>query len=447
MKHIIKTIPSSKPTISFPLSDLEKLSLSGRESIIVSIGAMEIKAFLRHHDVDSYVYVSTELVKNFTLPENVQYEMKINNGKLLIGPVIGILIKGKTAELTKQRVKIYKNYLFDYQHLNGLVLLFASDGIDVLNKQIHGFAYNPLENEWVKGIYPFPTVAFIRKSVKESTRQKLNELIGENFFNSHVFNKWEMWKWFSQQPLLREHFPETVMGDNIEEVKRLIEFYHDTFIKPVAGMQGTGIYQLSKSGHEFKLSYRVKDQNIMTIFDNWNAAECYLKTELNLNKYIVQQRIPLLTRDQRVMDLRVIVVKNQHGKWAVPGMVTKFGDKDSIVSNISSGGSAQKVWQSLCEIFSSDFKRAYKKYMEIEKLAITCCEFLEKRGLHLGYIGIDIGMDQNHGLWVIEINHRNPDMTIALDASDFQLYYKVKTAPLQYAKWLAGFGGEQTNDI
>ena len=85
--------------------------------------------------------------------------------------------------------------------------------------------------------------------------------------------------------------------------------------------------------------------------------------------------------------------------------------------------------------------------MEIEKLALTCCQVLESKGLHLGYIGIDIGIDENHHLWVIEINNRNPDMTIALDANDFQLYYKTKSAPFHYAKWLACFGGEKRDAL
>ena len=98
----------------------------------------------------------------------------------------------------------------------------------------------------------------------------------------------------------------------------------------------------------------------------WEAVEYYLRSEISLKNYIVQQRIPLLTKENRVMDVRVIVGKNHNGDWIVPGMITKFGDKDSIVSNISSGGSAQKVWKSLCEIFQDDCKKAFKKYMEIE---------------------------------------------------------------------------------
>ncbi len=449
MKYIIKTISTPNPTISLPLAVIEKLKISERDSITISIGAIkETVTLINHVDRDQCIYLSNAIYKKILLPEFIDaYEIKVENEILIIGPVIGMLIRGKIDELTKQRIKIYKNYLIDYKHLNGLILLFTFDGIDVKNKLITGYAFNPKEHDWEEGIFPFPSVVFLRKPIKESIRGELFGLVGNRFFNSHVFNKWEMWEWLSENEHIRKYLPETVLGENIENVQRLIDAHKETFIKPMAGMQGAGIFQLSKVGQEFHLCYRVKGKNIITVFDTWEAVEYYLRSEISLKNYIVQQRIPLLTKENRVMDVRVIVGKNHNGDWVVPGMITKYGDIDSIVSNISSGGSAQKVWKSLCEIFQNDFKKAFKKYMEIEKLALTCCKVLESKGLHLGYIGIDIGMDENHNLWLIEINNRSPDMTIALDADDFQLYYKIKSAPLHYAKWLSGFGGERRSGL
>ncbi|WHY78258.1 YheC/YheD family protein [Neobacillus sp. WH10] len=448
MKFFIQTIPSTSSTISIPFTELDKLSLQGKQTITISIGVIQKNAVLSHHnDNDRCIYISSDLLEAMSLPEFIEYEIKIQDDILFIGPILGMLVRGKIAEMNLPRIKIYKNYLIDYQHVNGLIVLFTSDGINYKKKLVNGYAYNPINKEWVEGIFPFPSAVFLRKSIKESSRKKLQKLIGNNFFNSHIFNKWEMWEWFSKSEQLKQNLPETVLAENMEEVKKLMAVYQKTFIKPRAGMQGTGIFQLSMVGKEYTLSYRVKDKNFKTILDNWEAVQLYLQSELNLQNYIVQQKIPLLRNNNRVMDNRVIVVKDQNGAWSVSGMVTKFGDIDSIVSNISSGGSAEKGWQALVEMYQGDSKQAFKKYMEIEKLAITCCEVLESKGLHLGYIGIDIGIDENHHLWVIEINNRNPDMTIALDANDFQLYYKTKSAPFHYAKWLAGFGGEKRDAL
>lgn len=443
MKCIIQSIPTPRTTISLPSTAIEKLSLEGKQTITLSMGAVEKKAILTHHgNQERCIYISSDLISDVTLPEWLEYEIQNQDDILLIGPVIGLLVRGKLDEMTNKRIKIYKNYLIDYKHVNGLIILFTTDGMDTKNKRVKGFAYNPKENKWTKGEFPFPAAVFLRRTIKESIRKKLQKVIGNRFFNSHVFNKWEMWEWFSENNQLRKHLPDTVLVENMEDVKRLINVYQKTFIKPRAGMQGTGIYQLSRTGQEYTLSYRMKGQNITTILENWEAVQTFLQSSLETDKYIIQQNIPLLRNNNRVMDIRVIVVKNQHGVWSVPGIVTKFGEINSIVSNISSGGSAEKGWQSLLELYHDDPKRAFKKYLEIEKLALTCCEVLERKGLHLGYMGIDIGIDEDHHLWVIEINNRDPDMTIALDADDLQLYYQIKSAPMYYAKWLAGFGGE-----
>lgn len=441
MRYIIKRNHSSNNTIFLPSKDIENFSLVGLKTVIVRIGVISQEVTLSEHHEDNYLYMSSDLFANFTLPEFLEFELKVKEGVLYIGPVIGMLIRGKVDEMTSQRIKIYKNYLTDYQHVNGLILLITVDGIDWKRKVVIGYAYNPKENEWIKGIYPFPSSVFLRKTIKESTRRKLNNLIENKYFNSNVFNKWDMWVWFSNDEMLSKFFAKTVLGENIQGVHELLREYGSIFIKPMSGMQGTGIFQLSKNEKSYSLSYRKNGNNFNMILDNWKAVEHFLNTELYLFKYIAQQRIPLLRHEGRVIDYRAIAIKDKNGKWSVPGIVTKYGEKESIVSNISSGGSAEKAWDSLMKLYQENHRAAFLKYKEIENLAISCCKTLEDKGLHLAYIGIDIGMDEEGNLWVIEINNRNPDMTIALDAEDFQLYYNIKAAPLHYAKWLAGFGG------
>jgi len=64
---------------------------------------------------------------------------------------------------------------------------------------------------------------------------------------------------------------------------------------------------------------------------------------------------------------------------------------------------------------------------------------LDEYGLNCGTLGLDIGVDLEEKIWLIEINNRDPDPSIALNVHDLQLYYELKTGPLFYAKFLAGF--------
>jgi glutathione synthase/RimK-type ligase-like ATP-grasp enzyme len=442
---MIKTDHTTNNVVSLHQGIKEKLFEENLRQVKICIGSLEKDVILaKHEDEDSIIYLSKDLITNYMIPEFIEYEIKVKGDVLHIGPTIGLLVRGKLDEMNAGRIKIYKNYLIDYKNVNGLVLLFTSDGIDRKNRRITGFVYNPQKHMWIKGVYPFPSTVFVRKTLGESDRKYLQSMIGNNFFNSDVFNKWEMWKWFSKEQHLKKYFAETVIAQELEQVKQLLNKYGKIYIKPISGMQGTKIYQVVHTSNEYQLNYRLNGKNVTTVFDDWLSMKSYLDTSLKLEKFIAQQAIPLLKNKQqkRVMDFRVIAVKDENGEWNVPGMVTRFGEEDSIVSNISSGGSAEKVWNSLLLICNKDTKKAFQKYKELEGVAIQCCKKLEDRGLHLGYLGIDMGIDDHHNLWIIEINNRSPDMTIALDANDSQLYYKVKVAPLHYAKWLAGFGGD-----
>lgn len=442
MRYTIESIDTAEDTIVLHSTQLRKWLLNEEHSVKLCIGALEKQVVVRGHGkLESLVCLSHNVLAGFTLPGHVEYEIRRINDTLYIGPVLGLLIRGTTEELTKQRIKIYKNYLIDYERVNGLVLLFAWDGIDVDKKTVHGFFYNPTLHEWVKGVFPFPSAVFVRRSLRTKNRNVLQRLLRRNYFNSHVFNKWEMWEWFSNDDILRGYVANTVLARDKGRVKTLLNEYGTIYIKPFFGMQGTGIFQLSKRKDEYELSYRLNGKNIKSYFESLEAVEFFLESTINLDKYIAQQRIPLIREQNRVIDFRVIAVKNEYGKWSVPGIVAKFGEKDSIVSNISSGGKAEKAWETIRRMYKKDSRRAFLKYKEMENLALRCCEVLENIDFNFGYIGIDMGIDEDKNLWVIEINNRSPDMTIALDAKDPELYYRIKAAPLHYAKWLAGFGG------
>lgn len=447
MRFTIQQIPT-KGTVFFHMNVLRKLSLQDYECVTLSIGAIREKVSLStHDDQESVIYLSKDLFAESWIPEFLEYELTATNDVLYMGPVIGLLIRGDMEELDPPRVKIYKNYLADYDRLKGLVLLVTTDGIDPEKKTVLGFAYNPITNQWVKGTFPFPSVIFLRKKIGKRTRNLLEGLIGKHYFNSDRFDKWDMWEWLSNDKDLKKHVSETVLAKNLEEVSRLINKYKNIFLKPIFGMQGMGIYQLVKKDDQYYLHTRMNGKNFTSIFDSWDAVKLFLSENLNLTKFIAQQSIHLLKNEERVMDFRVIAVKDCFGNWSIPGVVTRFGERNSIVSNISSGGTAEKGWETFQKLYPKDLQEGFKKYKEIEKLSLHCCEFLDKKGLHLAYIGIDIGMDEERNLWVIEINNRTPDMTIALDAEDYQLYYKIKSAPLHYAKWLAGFRGRRIDAL
>jgi hypothetical protein len=76
-------------------------------------------------------------------------------------------------------------------------------------------------------------------------------------------------------------------------------------------------------------------------------------------------------------------------------------------------------------------------------LCTKICSALDEYGFNFGTLGLDLGIDEEQNIWLIEVNNRKPHPGIALRASDIPAYYTILTAPLHYAKSLAGFGPKE----
>jgi len=79
----------------------------------------------------------------------------------------------------------------------------------------------------------------------------------------------------------------------------------------------------------------------------------------------------------------------------------------------------------------------------MEEIALDVGECLDKSGRFYGNLGVDLALDTDGHIWIIEVNNRNPNHTIAIDAKNRPLFYKARLDSMLYAKFLAGFGRTQ----
>lgn len=121
-------------------------------------------------------------------------------------------------------------------------------------------------------------------------------------------------------------------------------------------------------------------------------------------------------------------------------MIGRLGAQGSVVSNISSGGDAFTAGEILRMALPAATGQIDRLLVRMNDLALQVCNKLDQLGVHCGTLGLDIAVDHHGTLWLIEINNRDPDPGIALDIHDPGLYRALKTGPLLYAKYLAGFG-------
>jgi hypothetical protein len=383
--------------------------------------------------------LSRNLICELALPDYPRYEVAINQNKVVVGPFIGLLVCREAKRLTLGRLKKIAVYLSQYPQLHGAVVVFALEKVNRENRQIEGYCFNPANQSWQRGIFPYPAAIYRAIGLNPEWKHHFFETIGDKVFNSRFFNKWEMCQWFAEEPGIGPHLPHTIRYHSAQDALNMLEQHSKIYIKPILGLQGRGILRLSKEQHRLNLKFREGTANRTVVFDHPDQAGDYLGKRCRSGRYLIQQGIDLLAYKGGLIDFRCIVQKNQANDWICPAIIGRVGVRDSIVTNISSGGVAFTMENILQKAIPASEESIADLRRKLETLAIDVGTKLDEYGINCGNLGLDIGLDIQGRLWLIEINNRDPDPGIALDLHDRQLYYKLKAGPLFYAKYLAGF--------
>ena len=423
----------------------EEINLGRKKCAFISFGSQKyyVNISISNEISPENVLLSPELIDELHLPDYPIYELCVNENEIIIGPYIGLLFSKQDGKLTTSRLNKTMVYLRDYSKLHGAVVVFALDKVDMTSRLIEGYCYNPVKNYWQRGIFPYPSSIYRSIGLSEKWKNHFLSAIGDKVFNNHYFSKWKTYQWFSKDSEIKPHIPYTVLYESPQDVLDLLERFKEIYIKPVSGLRGRGIVQVSTENKSFVFKYRERGVNCQAAFENLSEVNEYIEERFNPEKYLIQQAIDLMEYKGGIIDFRCVVQKNQANMWVCNAVFGKQGDKGSVVSNISSGGAAFPAVDILEKIISSSEESILDWKEKIEAFAIDVCNALDEYGINCGSLGLDIGIDKQGHLWLIEINNRDPDPRFALDIHDEQLYYILKTSPLFYAKSLAGFTGNE----
>jgi len=424
------------------------LNLEKKKFAIFSFGSQKHYVSIKtDNDVpEGHIMLSRRLLEKMHIPEYPIYEIVVDKNEIKIGPFIGLLVAEEDKQLTTSRLNKMLDYVREYSKLHGAVVVFALDKVDTANLQIEGYCFNPHANIWQRGIFPYPQSIYRTVGLSGKWKNHLLSVIGDKIFNSRYFSKWDLYQWLSKNDEIGHHIPCTSLYRSHQDVLDLAEKYGKVYIKPVFGLRGRGIVQVSKGDETFVFKYREDGTNHIIELRELNEVVDFLQRRFHDGRYLIQQAIELLEYRGGKIDFRCIMQKNQAGIWNCKAVICRRGERGSVVSNISSGGKALPAIDALSLLFSRDKKVIYTLKEKIETFAIKVCNILDELGVNCGNLGIDIGIDKGGYIWLIEVNNRDPDPSIALDIHDKKLYYSLKTGILYYAKSLAGFG-EKEGDI
>ncbi|HBE77140.1 MAG TPA: hypothetical protein DDW65_05080 [Firmicutes bacterium] len=438
---IIKTSPGGSCHLVIHPIKAAEIGLRKEKFTVISFGNQKcyVKIVINDQISPEHLLLSEKLITAFQLPDYPVYEISFAHQELVIGPYIGLLLSKESRRLTPSSLKKMLVYAREYSTLHGVLVVFALDKVNRAERFIEGYGYDPIRNGWREGEFPYPSAIYRTVGLSEEWKNHFLSAIGDNIFNSRYFNKWQMYQWFSNDRVLSPHIPYTVLYSSPQDVLAMLEKFQKVYLKPVSGLRGHGIVRISAANPLFIFKYHENHENYSITLENSNKARQYIQEHFAHGRYLIQQAVDLLEHQGGVVDFRCVVQKDQFNVWICRAIIGRAGGKGSIVSNISSGGSAFPAQELLKKVLAVPEKDVFAIEEKITALALNVCNTLNDYGIHCGTLGLDIGVDKTGQLWLIEINNRDPDPTIALDIQDQELYHALKTGPLFYAKFLAGF--------
>lgn len=423
------------------------LGIADRKILYLRFGinAMEAKLAISEEPDAAEIMLSQDILHFLKLPLSLRYEARSRRNELIIGPYIGILACVKEQDL-ESTVNNLSSYVYHYRKINGAILAFSAEGVDTQTHRINGYLYRPEKEDWVKGTFDYPAAIFKKTGIGPSLRNHFRSVLGDAVFNNYIFNKWEAYEWLSPYPRLHACFPETQLYANHPDVMKFLDRWGKIYIKPLYGSQGKNIIRVEKKGKWYFTRLGSADKNEELCFKEHRQFRDFLSGTLEKGKYIIQRSLDLIQDGERAVDFRILLLKGPDGSWQDIGMIARYGIKDSITSNVSTGGSAEAGETAIRKVLQLPDIDAGILRGKMSRIAIDAAKGLENCGINCGNLGVDMALDTAGDIWIIEINNIDPNHTIAIDAGDRQMFYNARLMNMLYAKYLAGFGEEVNGD-
>lgn len=388
------------------------------------------------------IYLNPQLARALYLQNGWKYGYRGNREEIFIGPVVGIMLEesGQRDKPFGGQSFFVKQLLTSGRAMGELCFAFSPFRINWSRKTVQGYSYG--ERGWSKGTFPVPDVVYPRgkgySPQKMSIRRRL-ETMGAVFFNPGLIGKWQTHRILSQKSELLSYIPDTRLVKDFAQVDRMIKKYQAVYLKPVTGSQGKNIVRVhkTKDSQNYQYQYQMNNQSYRGSAHNLAQLRSYLRPVMGNKTYIAQKQINLLQSEGNLVDVRILVQKDDTGSWKVTGMACRVGRKGSITSNISGGGSGRHLETVLKSKFPDEEQRI-QICKELQYLALEAAKTLEESIGSSGEMGVDIGIDKNGHIWFIEANLRPARQIFSLIGEKETRKLSVDR-PMLYSRYLSGF--------
>ncbi|WP_438318264.1 YheC/YheD family protein [Sporosarcina sp. FA9] len=334
----------------------------------------------------------------------------------------------------KDPTTVVKSYAYAaVAKAEGATFFYFSPGeVDFKKRTINGQVYE--DGKWIGKTMPFPDVVYNAGSPEKLAKSKeiIQKLRKEIPFTTYsIGNKWNISERLNEAGKFSTYLIPTEIIRSTSQFFKFSSAFEKIVFKPIDGRKGIGILFISKKGSNFTVG-----RNAITTTFTKQQLEELITERLKTGKYIGQPYIQSVTNSGQVFDFRLHVQKNGEGKWVITTIYPRVAPLGSIIPNINSGGFTNYLEPFLNQEFKKD---AFNIKRTLEYFSLSLANHLDELqmiqyGEVIDEMGIDIGLDENHKLWIYEVNWRPgcpPAFYLELDVVKNGIKYAIYLAQNQ----------------
>ncbi|QAY65104.1 YheC/YheD family protein [Paenibacillus protaetiae] len=363
--------------------------------------------------------------------------------------IIGIFVTAISSQVTSSGLT--ETVLPEPAFYKGLSETAAKHHIDLYvfspgelaGEQLYGYRYK--NGVWNRQKVPLPDIVFDRcyytsAAMRMKCLAALKQLRSRKPFrqlSSPLPSKWDVHHLLNAYPDAASILPPTVKFRSAEQLLSSFARCKDgLFLKPASGMQGKGALLIQRSGEKQQISVdgRTRSNRPFSLLFNDTAQwKRWLSGFIGKTPYIVQPYLHLAVPDGRPFDIRVLMQKDEHGRWSVTGMAARIGKSGSITSNLHGGGTAEDASKLLRDSFGE--KIGSQLSAQMTNMSEYIAHRLENRYGRFAELGFDYGIADGGKLWLLEVNSKPGRTAFGLLNDELAAAQSIER-PLLYARLL-----------
>ena len=301
--------------------------------------------------------------------------------------------------------------------VNFNMYFFNIKQVDEKTKLITGYYYNPSDDTWKTGIFPYPDILYRRGGATLRDKERFYAFIrsctkkGTVFLNPTPLGNWQIYNYFNNVKSLQKYLLETILYKKPKDLINMLNKHKTVYLKGVTGRKGKNVMRISMiSDTNFIIknySHR-KDEVRINRYNNTDDIVSFIKNFYKEKDFIVQEAIKLLELDNRIIDLRAELQRNKRGEIDISGVSARVSQKNSPIT-------VNSVAYPIDEFFKNinlSFIERIKIKRNIKNFLHLVYKETEKEYGKFSEIGIDFGLTKDFEIKFIECNSQSAKVSL-----------------------------------